>query len=269
MKSRYRLSDLTWEEITSLAQNDKAVVVIPVGSTEQHGRHLPMQTDTRIVGEIAERAVSKARSAVPVLLVPTIGIGCSQHHMEFPGTLSLKEETFIQVITEVGLCIVHHGFRRLLFLNGHGGNEGPLQVAVNKIRHIAGNRVICTTVMYFQFIQESLKELQQSESGGICHAGEFETSAILALDRSLVNMKRAEKFLPKWTTSYFRPDLFGEGKVKLGFHVKDFSDSGVLGDPLVATAEAGKNFLIAAENEVAEFIKVLSDWEFSNLYEQE
>lgn len=250
-----------------MAREENTVVVVPVGSVEQHGLHLPVQTDTRIVSEIAERAVKKASETTLVLLGPSIAIGCSKHHMEFPGSLTLSEETFVRAVTEVGLSIAHHGFRRIFFLNGHGGNTAPLQLVVNEIRNQTEGKVICATAAYWRFIREEVQEIRRSEMGGISHSGEFETSAMLALDASLVNMSKAEKFLPNWSNSYFMPGWYVPTKVGLGFHLKDITQTGVVGDPTVATKERGERFLEAAVTAVAEFIEAFASWEFSNLYE--
>ena len=267
MKTSYRWTDLTWEEIGVAAKGENTVVVIPVGSVEQHGPHLPVQTDTRIVSEIAERAVKRASETILALLVPTIAIGCSKHHMEFPGSLTLGEETFVRAATEIGLSIAHHGFRRILFLNGHGGNEAPLQLVVNRIRHETDGKVLAGTAAYWRFIQEEVQEIRRSKMGGISHAGEFETSAILALDASLVDMPKAKKFLPKWSNGYFMPGWYVPAKIGLGFHLKDITQTGVVGDPTVATKENGERFLEAATTAVAEFIEAFASWEFTNLYE--
>lgn len=266
MEAKYRWAELTWEEIGARAKDDNTVVVVPVGSIEQHGRHLPTVTDSKIVTRIAELAVKKASEKAPTLLVPTLVFGCSHHHMEFPGTLSLGEDTFIQIVYELGLSIIHHGFRKLFFLNGHGGNEAPLQVAVSKLRHDTNEKVVLACSMYFQFIQDIVRETRKSPLGGICHAGEFETAAILYLDGSLVNMAKAEECLPRWSNEYFTLDFLEKSKVKLGLHVRDFSSSGVLGDPSVATAESGKAFMETAIVEVARFIEEFSTWELKNFY---
>lgn len=250
-----------------MAREENTVVVVPVGSVEQHGLHLPVQTDTWIVSEIAERAVKKVSETTLVLLGPTIVIGCSKHHMEFPGSLTLSEETFVRAVTEVGLSIAHHGFRRIFFLNGHGGNEAPLQLVVNGIRHQTGGKVLCATAAYWRFIREEVQEIRRSEMGGISHAGEFETSAILALDASLVEMPKAKKFLPNWSNGYFMPGWYVPTKAGLGFHLKDITQTGVVGDPTVATKESGEKFLEVATIAAAEFIEAFASWEFTNLYE--
>ncbi|NIA10841.1 MAG: creatininase family protein [Nitrospiraceae bacterium] len=268
MKLTYRWADLTQEEIGVAAKADNTVVVIPVGSIEQHGLHLRVQTDARIVSEIAERAVKKVSETVSALLVPTITIRCSKHHMEFSGTLTLSEEILVRPLTEIGLSIAQHGFRRIFFLNGHGGNTAPLQLVVNEIHNSTEGSAICATADYWRFIREDVQEIRRSEMGGISHSGEFETSAMLALDASLVNMSKAEKFLPNWSNDYFMQGWYVPTKVGLGFHLKDITQTGVVGDPTVATKENGKRFLEAPVTAVAKFIEAFASWEFTSLYKE-
>ncbi len=267
MKAPYRWADLTWQEIETAAKIPNTVVVIPAGSMEQHGLHLPIKTDSEIVSTIAERAVCRASKTASVLLCPTITIGCSEHHMEFPGSLSIKEETFIRAATEIGLSVVRHGFRKIFFLNGHGGNEAPLQLVVNEMRNCTEGEVVCATASYWKFIREQVQQIRRSKTGGISHSGEFETSAILAIDPTLVDMSKARRFLPDWSNNYFMPGWYVPTKIGLGFHLKDLTETGVVGDPTVATRESGDQFLEAATIAVAGFIEAFSTWEFSSLYE--
>jgi len=258
----------TSSELGAAAEAPRSVVVIPVGSIEQHGPHLPVSTDSRIVWRIAEDAVLQAREEAPVLLAPLVSIGCSEHHMAFPGTLSITEETFVQVLTEIGLSVTRHGFRRVLFLNGHGGNDAPLQLVVNRIRRETGGKVIAASASYWRFIREEVSRLRTSAPGGISHSGEFETSAMLAIDERSVDMSKAERFLPQWTNGYFMPGWYVTSKIHLGFHLSDLTVSGVAGDPTEATAARGRAFLKAGSEAIAEFLAAFADWEFEGLYEE-
>lgn len=262
-----------WDRHTSpalkeMATHPRCVVVIPVGSTEQHGHHLPVSTDAQIVWTIARAAAERAGGEIPVLVTPLVSIGCSEHHMAFPGTLSISEETFVRAMVETGRCVTRHGFRRLFFLNGHGGNEAPLALAVNRIRDATQGRVIAGTASYWRFIRDEVAALRRSAPGGISHAGEFETSAMLAIDRGCVDMTHAAKFLPRWSNGYFIPGWYVDSKVHLGFHLSDITKTGVVGDPTVASAERGEAFLAATAEAVARFLVAYSGWEFTTLYEE-
>lgn len=264
----YRWADLTWEEIAAWIHLDP-VVVIPVGSIEQHGRHLPVKTDTAIATYVADKAVEKVRESSSVLLAPTISIGCSEHHIEFPGTLALNEEAFIQVGVQIGMSIVYHGFRRLLFLNAHGGNEAPLNIVKSVIRRRTEGHVLCVAVSSRKLVnEEAVRAIRHSKPGGMSHAGEFETSALMALDEPNVHPERITKFLPEWTNGYFQPGAYVNSRVSLGFHLKDFTESGVVGDPTEATADRGLQFLELRIDALGAFIKAFSQWEYDNLYNQ-
>lgn len=156
----------------------------------------------------------------------------------------------------------------MFFLNGHGGNAAPLQIVVNKIRHQTDGSVLCVTASYWRLIEKDVQEMRRSAPGGISHSGEFETSTVMALDESLVLPEKAEKFLPRWTNGYFAPGWFVPSKVTPGFHLKDITESGVVGDPTVASKENGERFLKAAARAVGEFVEAFAGWEFGNLYEQ-
>lgn len=256
---RFRWHDYTWEEIEAFAKRD-TVIVIPTGSVEQHGFHLPLFTDTYIVSEIAERAVIVAKEKVPVLLAPTIVFGCSKHHIGFPGTLTLRDETFVSLATEVGESIIQNGFRRLFFLNGHGGNMAPLQLVVNRLRQLAEGKVLCVAANYWDFIRDVVQKTRRSLPGGIAHAGEFETAVIMALKPSLVKTEKMRREIPRTPGEYWDFDWYGRAKVMLGFTLKDLSSSGVLGDPTVATKQTGEKVLDAAVEEIAKFIIAFSKW---------
>lgn len=262
------LQQLTYREIDELVDSE-TVVVVPVGSIEQHGMHLPLEVDTRIVEEIARQAARKASEKVAVLVTPSLWLGCSNHHMNFPGTLSLNQDTFIKVVTELAASLIHHGFKKILFLNGHGGNTNPLKVAVNQIRDGTKGDVLAAMLDYWQLIKEEVADLRESEPGGISHAGEFETSCMLYLDDKLVRKDKFSKFMPKWGTPYFGLGWYLPQSVHLGFHIKDFSTAGVIGDPTVATKEKGQRFIEIAAEKVNEFLIDFSRWEFSTLYKVE
>lgn len=254
---RYRWEECTWLEIREWAEQG-AVVVVPTASTEQHGPHLPLCTDALIVNSIAEQAVAEASRTVPVLLAPILAIGCSQHHMRFPGTLTLEDITFVDMATQVGLSIVNHGFRHLIFLNGHGGNRAPLELVIARI-HSQTRDVLCALATYWSFLRDVLEEERRSAPGGIGHACEFETAAVMALRPNLV---RPDRPLPSYGKGgeYWSTDWYEHSEVSLGFSVDELSSSGVLGDPTVATAEAGARWLSMAAVKVAQFIVTFRGW---------
>jgi len=152
------------------------------------------------------------------LLAPTIVFGCSQHHMGFPGTLTLRDETFVSLSTEVGESIIQHGFRRLFFLYGHGGNMAPLQLVVSRFCQLAEGEGLCVAANYWDFIGDIVQNIRRSPLGGIAHAGEFETAALMSLKPSLVNTKKMCREIPGSRGGYWNfDDWYGRSKVALGF----------------------------------------------------
>lgn len=252
----YRWDEHTWPEIRERA-HQRAVVVVPVASTEQHGPHLPLCTDTLIVTAIADQAVAQARRVVPVLLAPTLFIGCSQHHMRFPGTLTLDEITFIDTATQLGLSIVSHGFRHLIFLNGHGGNRAGLEIAIGRIH--AQTDALCALVNYWAFLRDIVEVERRSMPGGIGHACEFETAAVMALRPDLVSQELPSASCGK-VDGYWSTDWYGDSPITLSFSVDEVSPSGVLGDPAPATAEVGTRWLNEAVARVTQFIVAFRGW---------
>ncbi|HID11511.1 MAG TPA: creatininase family protein [Candidatus Latescibacteria bacterium] len=263
----FLLEGMSYEEV-GWAVEAGAVALAPVGSLEQHGRHLPLGTDSRIVTHIAHEAAKRASEKVRVVVAPTVWLGCSHHHMEFPGTLSLDREAFIGVIKDVGRCLARHGFRRVLFLNGHRGNSNPLKVAVDQLRDELGEGVLVALVTYWELnLGEDVARMRDSAPGGISHAGEMETSCMLYLEPELVRRERQHRFVPRWKTRNFGLGWYEPSPVYLGFHVRDFSETGEVGDPTVATAEKGRKFLELAAERVAEFLVEFASWSMPDLYE--
>jgi len=250
------------DQIASLAKQD-AVVIIPTGATEQHGPHLPVGTDTIIASEIATGAVKRASDSVSVLLLPALTYGSSQHHMMYSGTVSLHDDLFISQLVEIGNCLLHHGFRRLLFVNGHGGNAAPLRMAIDRIRQGTKREVYIVSSTYWQLIAPTIIESRQSHSGGIGHAGEVETSLMLALYPQLVQTPLPSGSFSRSPEGWWcSEDWFGESKVQLGFSLRDHGPSGVLGDPSTATAAFGHRILAAAVEQTSKLIVSMSGWRY-------
>lgn len=260
---------LTWPEVRAMENKDETVIILPVGAIEQHGHHMSLQTDTVLATAVAERTAEKLASRVPVYVTPTFWAGCSNHHMDFPGTLSLSQTTFIAAISELAMNFVEHGFKKLFFLNGHGHNFAPLQSAARNVRDATDGSVIAATANYWHFIPEQIKRIRESPIGGMAHAGEFETSAMLAVAPDEVDMAKAGTHMPKWKTPYFTMDFLATRRVYIAHHVSDFSETGIFGDAAIGTADKGEQLLDAAATKIAEFLEDFSTWSLHSLYEIE
>ena len=176
------LADVLWSERTRdefppLAARG-GIVIVPIASTEQHGQHLPVDTDCRTVEYVAQRA-ARLVETVPVLVTRPIPFGVSPHHMVFPGTISLRVETVLHLLEDVCGSIVAHGFERLLILSGHGGNGSTIAAAALELRHRLGRQIHAHS--WFDLIPDVIRQTREGPCENIGHAGEMETSCILAL----------------------------------------------------------------------------------------
>lgn len=229
------LENLTWPEVKRLKPATK-VVVLPLGSFEQHGHHLPLTTDTDIVTAVA-RGVER-RHAKKILCLPTLWPGHSPHHLFFPGTLSVSQMPYIQLVIELCRSMVKMGAKKVLLLNGHGGNDVPLRAVVRELK-TEFPRVRVVFVSYW-----TLANL------GIRHACEIETSIMLHLHPGRVKMKLARRDGPSARNS--------PAFVVNEFH--EISKTGTVGDPTRATAAKGKQFLEKIVSDVAGFADEFVKW---------
>jgi creatinine amidohydrolase/Fe(II)-dependent formamide hydrolase-like protein len=242
----YRLAELTSPEVADAITRGIDSVVLPVGSTEQHGAHLPLSTDSLHTVAVLERVAE----SLPALIAPLIPVGRADHHMAFPGTISVKHETLHATIRDWCDSFFQHGFRHVLIYSGHGGNAVPLARIIDDLMREDASRSIigCTDWNVYDgalFPAAEALGIGKFEAGW--HAGELETSMILALDERLVMMDRARPgFIGDLTP--FRDKLMREG-------VRAIAPSGVLGDPRPATRDHGERYLDALTESVTRFFR--------------
>ena len=226
------LDRLTWAEIKEEIQNGRDTVVVPFGSTEQHGRHMPLGTDAVLGDEIGWGLAER----LGAFLAPTVRFGCSEHHLAFSGTISLGKETFGSIVTDVAASLSGHGFRRIVLLPTHGGNFKPLAEAVSKIEPAKGVQILAITDFggFVNAALESSRAFGVDAATSGAHSGEWETSLMLALRPEQVKMGRAaEGFVGE----------LSEIMAKVFDGIQNLDQNGVLGDPRPATAEAGNKYL--------------------------
>lgn len=231
-----KLDELTRPEVQSLL-NSGAVdtVVITIGSTEQHGLHLPLGTDALLADAAGE---GLAKGLGKALLAPPIRVGCSDHHMAFSGTISIRVETLAHILSDYVGSLARHGFKNIVIIPTHGGNFRPLASIVGALRaaNPQVNIVAYTDLGSFMKVMYRASgefEVSPEASGG--HAGESETSMILALRPELVQMDRA---VPGYvgTTESTPSAVFAQG-------IDALNADGIIGDPCSATAEKGRVYL--------------------------
>lgn len=228
-----QLETMTWPEVKRGIEAGRDTVVVPFGAVEQHGPHLPLGTDA-IFGDELGRLVAERLDA---FLAPTVRVGCSSHHLAFAGTLSLEEQTFHLVAADVARALASHGFRRIVLLPTHGGNFRPLGEAVQKMGQIEGARVITfpNVSLLLEAILPVAGSLGMTPAEGGVHAGEWETSMMLALRPDLVKMERVE--------AGYTGDLMSGVQRFFSEGVQSIADNGVFGDPVRASAEAGHRYI--------------------------
>lgn len=229
------LADMTWTEVLELRE-DVELVLIPVGSVEQHGPHLGMRMDSTGADEFCRRA---AERLYPRLVVaPTLPWGVSHHHMRFPGTMTLSPDTFTQVLVELVQSLLQHGFARFLFVNGHGGNEAAIKTAALRIKHeleplFAG---ACT---WWSFVDKPGLATKFPITEHTGHACELETSAALYMMPEIVREDALEPGQITGFTTGLRVELARYG-VTVPMPWEEMTLNGALGDPTKASYQLGE-----------------------------
>ncbi len=225
------------------ALDRRTPVVVPVAATEQHGAHLPLGTDTIIIEAVVDRL--DAAFDGRLLIAPTLAVGCSEHHMAFPGTLTLGHETFRRWVVDVVESVVRHGFRRILLLNSHGGNSAICGVLGEQRGQKHPEAEILVT-SWFSPCASRLKHLQDGPLGSVGHACEFETSILQAVRPEIVDMASAEDDGIQHRVEAMHFDLLHAAAASCYRPFDKLSKTGVFGSPSLASAEKGERVLAEA-----------------------
>ncbi len=243
VRRNHRYERLTWPEINEAVRQEK-VVILPVGSTEQHGYHLPLDVDAKLAGSVALAAGE--RSPEDMLVLPTVDYGYCHHVMDFPGTINISPTTFVNLLLDITRSIAYHGFKRIVIVNGHGSNH-PLVEQVGR-QTILQTDALCCTLSWWQLVATKWNaEIRESGLGGCAHACELETSMYLHLDPEGVHADRVEGALPEFVThvpggeEWSWLDLtMGAGPAGIIGWTSSYSETGAIGAPELATAEKGQ-----------------------------
>ncbi len=230
------LDRLSWPEVEAELEGGRDTVVIALGATEQHGRHMPLATDA-LLGDHLARELAERLDA---FVAPTVRVGCSSHHLAFPGTLSLTDETFHAIVGDLVSSLARGGFRRIVLVPTHGGNYAPLAQALEQLPAEQRRRVVAITDLgvLFRVAELGCDEFGVPMEAGGLHAGEWETSMLAATHPDLVHMDRAE--------AGYVGDLESAVKGMFESGVKSISENGAVGDPTAASAEHGRRYWEAA-----------------------
>ncbi|MDP6114308.1 MAG: creatininase family protein [Planctomycetota bacterium] len=245
-----RIEHHDWHEVKAMAEANM-VVLIPAATMEQHGPHLPCDVDNLIVQHLCDETARRGPDLCTV--APLIPFGFNEHNMGFPGCISIGPHTLIELYADVAESFVRMGFRKVLFLNGHGSNPTFLTIASRKVVNKTEAHV--GTVSHWDLISDVIGEHRESDyPGGCAHAGELETSLYLHICPERVRMERAVKEnQPRWAEQFW-VDLQGGGPVAMCDDWSRINESGVEGDPLNATAEKGKIWAEATIERLTRFL---------------
>jgi creatinine amidohydrolase len=247
-ETEHRYNRLTWSEMNE-AIGRQPVVILPTGSTEQHGRHLPLDVDLLLCETICLEA--GRRAAGKILVLPAIPYGLNQHHIDFPGTIHIEPEVFIAFCLNVTKSVAYHGFEKILIVNGHGSNAPLIDVIARRTTLQTGS--LCAACHYITLAVERFREIM--ETPVIAHADEFETSLYLHIAPERVQMDKAgagDDVMGAYlssdsTTPYVRFNDFWSRWTDLGVH----------GDARPATAKKGE---IIFETAVTRLIELAEEW---------
>jgi len=254
---KYLWENLRWPEFNKL-DKENMVVIVPIGSIEQHGPHLPISTDTKLVTEVVTRTAKQLGGKI--LVTPTVWTGFSPHHMDFPGAISLSSKVLLDLLLDICNSIYHHGFKRILLINGHGGNSSFLRITSARM----GNKPDCivAALNYWDLVKDYLysviKDGQEFIPG---HAGEFETSLQLVLSKDLVESSLISKVeaTTKMLSSRSGSNLY------VYRPTKSLSSNGQLGSSENSSVEQGEIILKKIIQELKKFIIDFSTWDIDNI----
>lgn len=252
-------ADWTTLDFQTLAL-DRAIAVLPVAATEQHGPHLPLSVDTDLVQGVVASALPHLPADLPVLFLPTQAVGLSPEHARFAGTLTLKSESVIRLWTDIGESVAASGVRKLVLLNAHGGQVSVMDLVARDLRARLG--MLVYSVSWFNL---PLKDEQGADVNALfgadehrfgVHAGEIETSMMLALRPEHVRLAQARNFRSTAQDRAERFEILGNGKTaKLGWQMQDYNQHGAAGNAAAATAEKGQALLQASGRALAQLLK--------------
>jgi creatinine amidohydrolase len=245
--------DLTTQEFRTRDMS-RTIAVLPVAAVEQHGPHLPVGVDTHIGGGYLERAMALVPDRLDVLVLPLQAVGKSNEHLSFPGTLTLSAETAIRAWTEIGESVHRAGCRKLVIVNSHGGNVAVIDIVARELRVRLG--MLAVTCAWHRFgYPDGLYTADELRHG--IHAGDAETSLMLAVRPDTVRMEEARNFVPRSVAmerdfKHLRP-IQPSG---FGWMSEDLSPEGAMGDAASATEAKGQASL---EHGARAFVELLDD----------
>lgn len=231
-----------------------SVVLLPVGTVEEHGLHLPVNTDTVIATEVAAKAAERVLPDIPVLVMPTIWTGYSSREMtRWPGTIRVRTRVVIDLIYDVCTSLIEMGFERIIILNSHGHHPGLINTALRELADEHGVYVVHVEIASLG--KDAMKKYRKSRPGGAIHGGEFETSLMLHLGRNVDMAAATDRDIMRYHSDFIAGDNFTTGsKVFWSTWGLQQSSTGIYGDPTKASAETGRKIMDEIVESLAAFL---------------
>ncbi len=251
-------ADLVTDDFATL-DTRRAIAVLPVAATEQHGPHLPLSVDADIAQGVVQACLAHLPADLPALFLPPQAVGFSPEHRAFAGTLSLSADTLMRLWTEIAEGVAASGVRKLLIFNTHGGQVGALDLVARDLRARLGMLVYTSSWFNLPLLDEAGQDVMTRFSAhehrfGV-HAGEIETALMLALHPQRVRMERAADFRSSSEQRARDFGVLGNGRsAKLAWQTQDLNASGAVGNAAAATAENGRMVLDAAGRALARLL---------------
>ncbi len=250
----YVYADRTWPEINEAVRENR-VILLPVGATEQHGPHLPLEIDVITPTEICMEAGRRAPDEV--LVMPSVPYGYTHHVMDFPGTINIAWDHFVHYVLDITKSLAHHGFRRIVIVNGHGSNEHLLELVGRQTNLLT--EATCATLIWTSLVREEFGAVRESVfPGGTAHACELETSMQLHLRPESVRTDLIRDELASFLdppNEFQWVDLMGAGPVTVNEWTSTYSKSGTIGQAELGTAEKGEVAFEAAVERLVRLVR--------------
>lgn len=258
--TEYRYDHLTWQEMNEAIAAQK-VVLLPTGSTEQHGPHLPLDVD-RFLCEAVCLEVGR-RAPEEVLVMPPVAYGLNRHHIDFPGTIHIEPDVFIAFCVNITKSLAYHGFEKIVIVNGHGSNTSLIDVAARKT--VLETSSLCAAVNYMSFATEAFESVRETDV--LAHADELETSLYLHLDGERVRFDRAVAD-DDVAGTHVSSDSWSKYPVRFADYWGRWTKTGVHGDPTKATKEKGRVIYEAAVVGLLELVREWKEWPIAERSDQ-
>ena len=254
MEKQFLLAKMTWPEVEDILK-ETDIALVPIGSTEQHGPALPVDNDAYSATELTLKLAEKIWSKKKVIVTPSITFGYSPHHMDFKGTITISESTLANIIIDVCKSLAHHGFKKIILVNGHGGNETALSNALHEMRGVVDAKIFA--VDWWSMAIDKIKEVATPP---FYHACDMETSLAWHLEQRVLDDKRVDEPGRSIVPGFIEPNMLASPpRASTSYVMKDVTDSGVVGYSTKATKEKGKQVADVVLDRLEQFILKIAE----------